>query len=185
MYFCNVSGVVRILASIIFWLAFTLVALPPGKQCIIAGWFFLSLVLRVMESLRTRVFNLSALMVGGFGGSDPVTCGGETREGSASDSDTLLNGENRLKVCRLNEWHLLSIPTAFPSRSHENIVMWNLTAVMTHNSPIHTMDHLAIWSRLLGPFLGITKIMNLAFTTIVHRNALNNTFINGKKRVKK
>ena len=46
----------------------------------------------------TRVFNLSELMVGGFGVSDPVTGGGETREGSASDSDSLLNGENRLKV---------------------------------------------------------------------------------------
>jgi hypothetical protein len=45
-----------------------------------------------------RIFNLSKLMVGGFGWSDPVTGGGETREGSASDSDLLLNGENRLKV---------------------------------------------------------------------------------------
>jgi hypothetical protein len=26
------------------------------------------------------------------------------------------------------------------------------------------------------------KILNLAFTTIAHRNTLNNTFINGKKR---
>jgi hypothetical protein len=51
----------------------------------------------------TRVFNLSELMVGGFGISDPVTGGGETREGSASDSDPMLNGENRLKVCQLNE----------------------------------------------------------------------------------
>ena len=42
----------------------------------------------------TRVFNLSELMVGSFGVS--VTGGVETREGSASDS--LLNGENRLKV---------------------------------------------------------------------------------------
>ena len=46
----------------------------------------------------TRVFNLSALMVGGFGVSDPITGGAETREGLASDSDSLLNGENRLKV---------------------------------------------------------------------------------------
>ena len=46
----------------------------------------------------TRVFNLSELMVGAFGVSDPVTEGVETREGSASDSDSLLNGENRLKV---------------------------------------------------------------------------------------
>ena len=46
----------------------------------------------------TRVFNLSELMVGGCGVSDPVTGGVETREGSASDSDSLLNGENRLKV---------------------------------------------------------------------------------------
>jgi hypothetical protein len=45
----------------------------------------------------TRVFNLSQLM-GGFGVSDPVTGGGETREGSASDSDPLLNGKNWLKV---------------------------------------------------------------------------------------
>jgi hypothetical protein len=44
------------------------------------------------------VFNLSELMVGGFGNSDPVTGGVETREGSASDSDSLLNGENWLKV---------------------------------------------------------------------------------------
>ena len=44
----------------------------------------------------TRVFNLSELMVGGLGVSDPVTGGGETREDS--DSDSLLNGENRLKV---------------------------------------------------------------------------------------
>ena len=46
----------------------------------------------------TRVFNLSELMVGGFGVSDPATGGIETREGSASDSDSLLNAENRLKV---------------------------------------------------------------------------------------
>jgi hypothetical protein len=74
--------------------------------------------------------NLSELMVGGFGVSDPVTSGGETREGSASDSDSLLNGEDRLKVCvgcRLKERHRLSIPTAFPSRSHEKIVrLWGL-----------------------------------------------------------
>ena len=38
----------------------------------------------------TRVFNLSELMVGGFGVSDPVTGGVETREDSASDSDPLL-----------------------------------------------------------------------------------------------
>ena len=64
----------------------------------------------------TRVFNLSELMVVGFGVSDPVTGGGETREGSASDSYPLLNGENRLKVSVLqNERHQLSIPTAFPS----------------------------------------------------------------------
>ena len=59
----------------------------------------------------TMVFNLSELMVGGFGVSDPVTGGVETREGSASDSDLLLN-----------ERHQLSIPTAFPSRSHERVV---------------------------------------------------------------
>ena len=48
----------------------------------------------------TRVFNLSEQMVGSFGVSDPVTGGVETREGSASDydSDSLLNGENWLKV---------------------------------------------------------------------------------------
>jgi hypothetical protein len=46
----------------------------------------------------TWVFNLSELMVGGFGVSDPITGGVETREGSASNSDSLLNGENRLKV---------------------------------------------------------------------------------------
>ena len=63
----------------------------------------------------TRVFNLTEIMVGGFGVSNPVTGGGETREDSDSDSDSLLNGENRLKVCRLNEQHRLSIPTAFPS----------------------------------------------------------------------
>ena len=45
----------------------------------------------------TRVFNLSELMVGSFGVSDPITGGVETREGSASDSDSLFNGENRLK----------------------------------------------------------------------------------------
>ena len=62
----------------------------------IAQWFVLSLILRVMESPMTRVFNLSELMVGSFGVSDPVTGRVETREGSASHS--LLNGENRLKV---------------------------------------------------------------------------------------
>jgi hypothetical protein len=46
----------------------------------------------------TKVFNLSELMVRGFGVSDPVTGGVETREGSASDSDPFLNGETRLKV---------------------------------------------------------------------------------------
>ena len=46
----------------------------------------------------TRVFYLSELMVGGFSVSDPVTGGVEYREGSASDSNSLLNGENRLKV---------------------------------------------------------------------------------------
>ena len=69
----------------------------------------------------TRVFNLSELMVGGFGISDPIMGGGETREGSASDSDPLINGENWLKVW-LNERHQLSIPTAFPSRSRVKIV---------------------------------------------------------------
>ena len=49
-----------------------------------------------MKSPMTRVFNLSELMVGSFGVSDPVTGGVETREGEASDS--LLIGENRLKV---------------------------------------------------------------------------------------
>jgi hypothetical protein len=44
----------------------------------------------------TRVFNLSELMVGGFGVSDPVMGGVEIREGS--DSDLLLNGEKRFKV---------------------------------------------------------------------------------------
>jgi hypothetical protein len=61
----------------------------------------------------TRVFNLSELMVGSFAVSDPVTGGVETREGSASDSDSLLNGENRLKVCRLNE-HSYSISLQKP-----------------------------------------------------------------------
>ena len=51
-----------------------------------------------MESPKTRAFNLSELRVGGFGVSDPVMGRVETREGSASDSDSLLNGENRLKV---------------------------------------------------------------------------------------
>jgi hypothetical protein len=49
-----------------------------------------------MESPMTGVFNLSELMVGSFGVSDPITGGVETREGSTLDS--LLNGENRLKV---------------------------------------------------------------------------------------
>ena len=40
-----------------------------------------------MESPMTRVFNLSELMVGSFGVSDPVTGGVETREDSASDPD--------------------------------------------------------------------------------------------------
>ena len=61
-------------------------------------------------------------MVGSFGVSDPVTGGVETREDSASDSDPLLNGENRLKVRRLNERHRLSFPTAFPSRNREKVV---------------------------------------------------------------
>jgi hypothetical protein len=69
-----------------------------------------------MESPITRVFNLSELMVAGFGVSDPVTGRGETREGSASDIDSLLKS-----FCRLNGRHRLSIPTAFPSRSHEKI----------------------------------------------------------------
>jgi hypothetical protein len=51
-----------------------------------------------MESPMTRVFNLSELTVGSFGFSDPGTGGVESREGSASDSDSLLNGENRFKV---------------------------------------------------------------------------------------
>jgi hypothetical protein len=51
-----------------------------------------------MESPMTRVFNLSELMLGSFGNSDPITGGRETREGSASDSDLLFNEENRLKV---------------------------------------------------------------------------------------
>ena len=51
-----------------------------------------------MESPMTRVFNLSELTVGAFGVSDPVTGGVETREDSDSDSDSLHNGENRLKV---------------------------------------------------------------------------------------
>ena len=51
-----------------------------------------------MESPLTRVFNLSELMLGGFGVSDPETGEGETREFSDSDSDSFLNGENLLKV---------------------------------------------------------------------------------------
>ena len=75
-----------------------------------------------MESPITRVFNFSELMVGSFDNSDPITDGGETREGSATDFDSLLNGENWMKrFCQLNERHRLSIPTAFPSRSHEKI----------------------------------------------------------------
>ena len=54
-----------------------------------------------MESPMTRVFNLSELMVGSFGVSDPVT-GGVVKS-----------------FCRLNEQHQLSIPTAFPSRNRE------------------------------------------------------------------
>ena len=46
----------------------------------------------------TTVFNLSELMVGSYGVSATVTGGEETGEGSASDSDSLLSGENRLKV---------------------------------------------------------------------------------------
>jgi hypothetical protein len=46
----------------------------------------------------TRVFNLSELMVGGFGVSDPVMGGEENREHSDSDFNSLLNGENRWKV---------------------------------------------------------------------------------------
>ena len=55
------------LACTIFRLALKSVALPPGKQGMIPGWFVLSLILWVMESPMTRVFNLSELMVGGFG----------------------------------------------------------------------------------------------------------------------
>ena len=100
------------------------VALPPGKQCMIAGWFVLSLILQVMESPMTRVFNLSELMVRIFSVSDPVTGGGKTRKGSAFDSDLTFNlGEPVKSFCRLNEWYRLSIPTAFPSRSHEKIVL--------------------------------------------------------------
>ena len=53
-----------------------------------------------MESPMTRVFNLSELMVGSFGVSDPVTGGVEPRVGSASPSDSAarLKGEHRLKV---------------------------------------------------------------------------------------
>jgi hypothetical protein len=51
-----------------------------------------------MESPITRVFILSELMVGSFGVSDPATGGVETREDSALDSNSLLNGEKRLKV---------------------------------------------------------------------------------------
>ena len=43
-----------------------------------------------MESPMTRVFNLLEIMVGSFGVSAPVTRGVETREGSASDYDSLL-----------------------------------------------------------------------------------------------
>ena len=72
----------------------------------------------------TRVFNLSELMVGSFGLSDPVTGGVETREGSVSDSYSLLNGENRLKVS-VFAGHWLSIPTAFPSRNREKDVLFH------------------------------------------------------------
>ena len=61
------------LASTIFRLALTSLALPPDKQSMIAGWFVLSLILRVMELPMTRVFNLSELRVGGFRVPDPVT----------------------------------------------------------------------------------------------------------------
>jgi hypothetical protein len=44
----------------------------------IAGLLFLNLILRVMELPMTRVFNLSELIMGGFGSSDPVAGGGET-----------------------------------------------------------------------------------------------------------
>ena len=67
----------------------------------------------------TRVFNLSELMVGSFGVSDPVTGGVETREGSASDSDSVKS------FCRLNERHRLSIPTIFPSRNREKATLFH------------------------------------------------------------
>jgi hypothetical protein len=94
---------VLVLAKAIFRLAFTSVALPPGKQCMIAEWLFLSLILRVMESPMTPIFIFSELMVGGFGGSDPVTGGGETWEASSSDSDSLLNGVRLLNLNFLQE----------------------------------------------------------------------------------
>ena len=68
------------LASSVLRLAITAGALPPCTQ-----WLFVHLILWVMESPMTRVFNLSELMVGGFGVSDPVMGGGETWEGSDSD----------------------------------------------------------------------------------------------------
>ena len=104
-----------VLASTIFRLALTSVALPPGNQCMIAGWFVLSIILRVMESPMTRVFDLSELMVGGFGVLDPVTGGVETREGSTSDSDSLLNEENRLKVTPVEHSYSISLQKPWES----------------------------------------------------------------------
>jgi hypothetical protein len=109
------------LASTLFRLAFTSVALPPGKQCMIARLLFLTLILRVMESPMTRVFNLSELMVGGFGVSDPVTSGGGTREGSASDS-LLKWGEPVGSFC----------PTAFLSRRLRGLCGMIYTTICTY-----------------------------------------------------
>ena len=68
----------------------------------------------------TWVFNLLELMVGGFGGSDPVTGGVETREGSASHSDSLLNGENRVESKAIVLLYIMSTATAI-RRHHVNV----------------------------------------------------------------
>ena len=87
----------------------------------------------------TRVFNLSELMVGGFGGSDPVTGGGETGEGS----------EPVERFCQLNERHRLSVPTAFPSRSHEKIVRLRGTV----RGDLYDYLYLFVAQTLFHPFL--------------------------------
>jgi hypothetical protein len=109
-------------ASSIFRLTFTSVALPPGKQCMIAGWLFLSLILQVIESPMTWDFQFVRANGGRLRCLRPRNGWRDQRRLGLWLQLVAQWGKPVESFCRVNERHRLSIPTAFASIHHEKIV---------------------------------------------------------------